>query len=195
MAPYSGTQAMPLLPRHWISKACSFLAYLPSNILSIICSYLDYQSLIYLSTTNRAFHRSIDPVALSNPYDRMAFIMRAARDFPQHRPSTTNAGNFECYVCYRVRGYRYFARNQRHRAWFDQYGNLVNDYQDHSEHHERNLRRYCYECGIKTGLETPDNVLSLMSGTDVWICLCGQMFDNTISVSPCCYKFRNRRLF
>ncbi|POR32862.1 Uncharacterized protein TPAR_06938 [Tolypocladium paradoxum] len=84
----------------------SLIERLPNELQRMVFSHLDYQSLIHLSRMNRFFQQAIDPQRMAASFDKAQFVMRAAKDFPQHRPSEKGhdyrPGNFECYVCFRA---------------------------------------------------------------------------------------------
>lgn len=77
------------------------------DLQRMVFSHLEYQAFIHLSTMNRYFYHKINPTKLADPLGKAQFVMRAARDFLQHRPSQKGRyyrpGNFECYICFRVR--------------------------------------------------------------------------------------------
>ncbi|CAM1510121.1 Fc.00g004560.m01.CDS01 [Cosmosporella sp. VM-42] len=96
----------PCQPERLQPPAPSRIERLPHELQRLIFSNLDYQSLIFLSTTNKHFNQHVKPQELADPMDKFEFVMRAAKDFPQHRPSEKGQdhkpGNFECYICFRA---------------------------------------------------------------------------------------------
>jgi hypothetical protein len=71
------------------------LQTLPYDVFHLITRHLDYRTIISLSTTNRAFHLSLDPDAVASTDARRSFYLKAER-FPQHRDRLT------CFTCYRL---------------------------------------------------------------------------------------------
>ncbi|KAJ4161646.1 uncharacterized protein LMH87_007673 [Akanthomyces muscarius] len=60
--------------------------------------------------------------------DKIQFIMRAVRDFRQHFPGEDgnhHPGNFECYICFRVRSPELFDLAQPLHAYIDPQGNWL----------------------------------------------------------------------
>lgn len=154
---------------------------LPNDLQRKVYSGLDYQSLIHLSTMNRYFHQNIDPQSMADPADKAQFVMRAAKDFPQHRPSEKGhdykPGNFECYVCFRVRSPEHFDMMQPQHAYVDPHGCLVTD-RDPQPGMDRqiSLRRFCIECGVREGLHAPFDCLTTRTGRDLWVCKCRRIW-------------------
>lgn len=154
---------------------------LPDEIQRQIFSLLDYQTLIYLSTMNRYFQRTINPGAMASSADKAQFIMRAARDFRQHRPclapDNDRPGNFECYVCFRVLTPDKFDMAQPQSAFADSRGHIVlhrkaNIYTDKVVM----LRRFCIECGVRKGFHAPLDFLTTQTGKGLWICNCRKVW-------------------
>ncbi|KAH6959676.1 hypothetical protein BKA56DRAFT_702120 [Ilyonectria sp. MPI-CAGE-AT-0026] len=147
---------------------------LPSELQRLVFSNLDYQSLIFLSTMNRYFHRAINPQEIADPLDKFQFVMRAAKDFPQHRPSEKDQrpGNFECYICFRVRVPEHFDALQPQSTYIDLHGRVVSDRAPGLEDRLVPLRRFCIECGVKFGLHLPSIRLTTKTGQDLWGCHC-----------------------
>ncbi|QPG95804.1 hypothetical protein C2857_002147 [Epichloe festucae Fl1] len=118
---------------HWRSTATmpSSIEQLPRELQEMVFIHLDYQMLIRLSTVNRYFQQIIDPQRMASDADKVQFIMRAAKDFPQHRPSERGhdfrPGNFECYICFRVRSPDNFDMLQPQSAFLDLRGCIVQD--------------------------------------------------------------------
>ncbi|KAH6879830.1 hypothetical protein B0T10DRAFT_412782 [Thelonectria olida] len=154
----------------------SLLERLPNELQRLVFSSLDYQSLIFLSTMNRHFHRTINPPKMADPIDKFQFVMRAAKDFPQHRPSERGQdhqpGNFECYICFRVRKPEYYDVLQRQSVYVDIYGQVVSGREPRAGDRPAPLRRFCIECGVKYGLHVPFDSLTTMTGLDLWLCTC-----------------------
>ncbi|KAK0387152.1 hypothetical protein NLU13_5465 [Sarocladium strictum] len=168
---------MPTIRLHH-TKPSSRLERLPFEVQQIIFSHLDYQSLIFLSTMNRFFHRVVDPGAMADPADKFQFIMRAAKDFPQHRPREKSQGNFECYVCYKIHGPDHFDWLQPQSVWVDERGHVIRDRTPHrGRDREIMLRRFCIECGIKTGLHAPTDCLTTRTGRELWVCHCRRVWE------------------
>ncbi|OAQ73411.1 F-box domain-containing protein [Pochonia chlamydosporia 170] len=109
----------------------SIIERLPHELQRMVFSNLDYQSLIHLSTMNRYFQRTVDPQRMASPTDKAQFVMRAAKDFPQHRPSEKGhdfrPGNFECYICFRVRSPDKFDMLQPQSAFVDIRGCIIKE--------------------------------------------------------------------
>ncbi|KAF7551302.1 hypothetical protein G7Z17_g5074 [Cylindrodendrum hubeiense] len=145
---------------------------LPHEIQRLVFSNLDYQSLIFLSTMNRHFHRTINPREMADPLDKFQFVMRAAKDFQQHRPSEKGQdhqpGNFECYICFRVRVPEHFDSLQPQSTYVDIRGRVVSDRALCIEDRLVPLRRFCIECGVKFGLHSPSDCLTTKTGQDLW---------------------------
>lgn len=157
---------------------------LPGYLQGIIFDLLDYQSLIRLSTMNRHFNRMVDPQRMATTDDKMEFIMRAAREFPQHRPSVKRGnekpGNFECYVCFRVRSPEHFAMIQPRYAFVDTHGHLVTDRSPIAGIDiQISLRRFCIDCGVLEGLHAPFDAITTHTGLESWVCRCRRMWRNT----------------
>lgn len=154
----------------------SIIERLPAEVREIVFSYLDYQSLIFLSMVNRHFHHSVIPHQIASPLDKFSFIMRAAKDFPQHRSSETRKrhqpGNYECYYCFRVRAPEHFDVLQDTRAYFDPQGRVVSGRCPGPGDKLVELRRFCIECGIRTGLHQPSDCLETKTGQNLWVCNC-----------------------
>ncbi|KJZ77563.1 hypothetical protein HIM_03287 [Hirsutella minnesotensis 3608] len=151
----------------------SLIERLPHELQRMVLSHLDYQSLIYLSTMNRYFHRMIDPQRMANGLDKAQFVMRAAKDFPQHRPSEKGhdyrPGNFECYICFRVRSPDHFDMLQPQSAFVDLHGRLIRNREpDPRSDRQIMLRRFCIDCGVKEGLHAPFDCLTTRTGKDLW---------------------------
>lgn len=166
----------------------SLIERLPNELQRIVFSHLDYQSLIYLSTMNRYFHRAIDPQAMANGIDKAQFVMRAAKDFPQHRPSEKShdyrPGNFECYICFRVRSPDHFDMLQPQSAYVDAHGCLVRNREpDVRTDRQVTLRRFCVDCGVAEGLHAPFDCLTTRTGKDLWVCSCRQVWSK-----PACLR-------
>ncbi|KAK3175560.1 hypothetical protein K4F52_010163 [Lecanicillium sp. MT-2017a] len=155
----------------------SRLETMPHELQHMVFGRLDYQSLIHLSTLNRYFHKTIDPQRMANASDKAQFVMRAAKDFPQHRPREKGLdytpGNFECYVCFRVRSPDHFDMLQPQYAYVNTHGHFVND-RDPVPGVDRpiSLRRFCIECGVREGLHAPFDCLTTRTGRDWWVCKC-----------------------
>jgi hypothetical protein len=154
----------------------------------MVFSHLDYQALIHLSTANRHFRRLVNPQAMASPSDKAQFVMRAVKDFPQHRPCEKGQdfkpGNFECYVCFRVRGPEHFDMFQRQAAYVDGRGSVVVDREpDPRTDRYVALRRFCIECGVGLGLHAPFECLTTKTGRDLWVCKCRMVW-----AKPACLK-------
>ena len=160
----------------------SLIERLPREIQRRIFWYLDYQALIYLSTMNRCLHRTIQPRKMADPVDMAQFVMRAAKDFPQHRPSEKGhdyrPGNFECYICFRVRSPEHFDMLQPQAAFVDSAGRLVHGREpDARIDRQIMLRRFCIDCGVSEGLHAPFDCLTTRTGKDLWVCNCSQIWS------------------
>ena len=155
---------------------------LPSELQRMVFSHLDYQALIHLSTLNRYFHRTIQPRKMADPVDMAQFVMRAAKDFPQHRPSEKGhdhrPGNFECYICFRVRSPDHFDMLQPQAAFVDTTGRIVRG-RDPDPRIDRQvmLRRFCIDCGVCEGIHAPFDCLTTRTGRDLWVCNCRQVWS------------------
>lgn len=159
----------------------SLLEQLPAELQQMVFSSLDYQSLIFLSSTNRFFHRRVDPQALADPSDKLQFVMHAAKDFPQHRPcekaSEYHPGNFECYICFRVRSPDCFDALQAQLAYVDPSGRVVVNREPSPKTDTLvPLRRFCVECGVRTGLHAPADSLTTKTGRELWVCRCWRVW-------------------
>ncbi|KAF4121750.1 hypothetical protein GMORB2_1589 [Geosmithia morbida] len=156
------------------------LEHLPIELQRIVFSKLDYQSLIHLSTTNRHFHRTVDPQTMADPLDKLEFVMRAAKDFPQHRPSEKgqeyHPGNFECYICFRVRSPDCFDVLQPQFAYVDCHGRVVREKEPTRFDSLVPLRRFCIDCGVRTALHAPSDCLTTKTGRDLWVCRCWRIW-------------------
>jgi hypothetical protein len=148
----------------------------------MIFSLLDYQSLIHLSTMNRFFQRHIDPQAMADPVEKVAFIVRAVKDFPQHRPTERGheyrPGNFECYICFRVRSPDHFDMFQPASIFVDKAGQIVRGRQPRpGMDREVMLRRFCIDCGVRDGIHAPFDCLVTRTGRDLWVCKCRKIWS------------------
>lgn len=160
----------------------SLIERLPQELQRLVFSHLDYQTLIHLSTMNRYFHQTIDPQGMADPADKAQFVMRAAKDFPQHRPSEKGhdykPGNFECYVCFRVRSPEHFDMLQPLSVYVDVHGNIVRDREpDPRSDRLVMLRRFCISCGVDTGIHAPFDCLTTRTGRDLWVCRCRKVWS------------------
>ncbi|KAH6874558.1 hypothetical protein B0T10DRAFT_415178 [Thelonectria olida] len=168
----------------------SLLERLPDELQRLVFSNLDYQSLIFLSTMNRHFHRTINPQEMADPLDKFQFVMRAAKDFLQHRPSEKGQyyqpGNFECYICFRVRKPEHFDVLQPQSAYVDIHGRAVSGREPSPVDRLVPLRRFCIECGVKCGLHVPFSCLTTRTGLDLWVCQCRMVWQK-----PSCLKCPN----
>ncbi|KAH7303597.1 hypothetical protein B0I35DRAFT_455132 [Stachybotrys elegans] len=155
-----------------VASRPSIIERLPDEVQRMVYSLLDYQSLIYLSTMNRHFHRAIDPQAMADPVDKTYFVMKAVKDFPQHRPNEKGhefrPGNFECYICFRVRSPDHFDMYQPLSVHVDLQGQIVRARAPHHTDREVMLRRFCIDCGVKEGLHAPFHCLVTRTGRDLW---------------------------
>lgn len=146
---------------------------LPLELQQMIFSNLNYQSLIFMSMTNRHFNQTVKPQEMADPIDKFQFVMHAANNFEQHRPKEKEWwGNFECYICYRVRSQDHFDALQSLTAYFDSKGRLVTGRPPGPGDTLYSLRRFCIDCGIKEGLHAPYDSLTTRRGDDLWVCLC-----------------------
>lgn len=156
------------------------LEQMPAELQRMVFSNLDYEALIHLSTTSRYFNQTVDPRSAADSLDKMQFVMRAAKDFPQHRPSEKgqdyHPGNFECYVCFRVRSPDCFDVLQAQYAYVDRCGRVVRDREPTHADSLVPLRRFCIECGVLTGLHAPSDCLTTKSGRDLWVCRCWRVW-------------------
>lgn len=89
--------------------------------LHLVVDYSEepYQALIILSGVTKLLRSVITPSKASHR-DKLAFVMKAERDFKKHRPSfeeedetkeneaVRHSGNFGCYYCFRVLNPEYF---------------------------------------------------------------------------------------
>ncbi|KAJ6443089.1 ubiquitin-protein ligase Anaphase Promoting Complex [Purpureocillium lavendulum] len=143
-----------------VPTVSSRIERLPSELQRMIFSHLDYQALIHLSTLNRYLHRTVQPRKMADPVDMAQFVMRAAKDFSQHRPSEKGhdyrPGNFECYICFRVRSPDHFDMLQPQAAFVDVAGRIVRGREpDPRLDRQVMLRRFCIDCGVCEGIHAP----------------------------------------
>ncbi|KAL6801195.1 hypothetical protein GGI42DRAFT_325885 [Trichoderma sp. SZMC 28013] len=160
----------------------SLIERLPQELQRLVFSHLDYQTLIYLSTMNRYFHQTINPQRMADPADKAQFVMRAAKDFAQHRPSEKGhdykPGNFECYICFRVRSPEHFDMLQPQSIYVDVHGHAVRDREPDSRSDRLvMLRRFCISCGVETGIHAPFDCLTTRTGRDLWVCRCRKVWS------------------
>ncbi|KAH6609005.1 hypothetical protein Trco_002351 [Trichoderma cornu-damae] len=160
----------------------SLIERLPQEIQKVVFSHLDYQSLIHLSTMNRYFYQTINPQGMADPADKAQFVMRAAKDFPQHRPSEKGhdykPGNFECYICFRVRSPEHFDMLQPQSVYVDVNGHIVRDREPDSRTDKLiMLRRFCISCGVEAGIHAPFDCLTTRTGRDLWVCRCRRVWS------------------
>lgn len=166
----------------------SCLEKLPLELQHLIFAGLGYEALIHLSATNRHFNNVIDPQKLAHPEDKFQFVMRAAKDFPQHRPKETelghSPGNSECYICFRVRSPIFFDANQPVFIPVDQPQQFIGD---GGSTKTVFLRRFCIDCGFKTGLHATKDILTTKDGRKLWICECQKVWPHpTVTYCPGC---------
>lgn len=166
----------------------SFIEQLPVELQRMIFTGLDYEALIHLSTTNRYFNNILDPRKMALPEDKLQFVMRAAKDFPQHRPSEKGTeyhpGNFECYICFRVRSPDCFDVHQAQFTYVDRHGQAIRDREASPSDTLVPLRRFCIECGVRAGLHVPTDNLTTKTGRDLWVCRCWRVWPKP-SVLQC----------
>ncbi|KAM0247735.1 hypothetical protein ACHAQJ_009742 [Trichoderma viride] len=160
----------------------SLIERLPQELQKVVFSHLDYEALLHLSTMNRYFHKTIDPQRMADPADKAQFIMRAAKDFPQHRPSEKGhdykPGNFECYICFRVRSPEHFDMLQPQSVYVDIHGYIVRDREPDSRSDKLiMLRRFCISCGVDAGIHAPFDCLTTRTGRDLWVCRCRKVWS------------------
>ncbi|KAL7927120.1 hypothetical protein ACQKWADRAFT_98345 [Trichoderma austrokoningii] len=183
---YHSPQPEQALPHPQHSRTMpSLIERLPPDVQKTVFSYLDYEALIHLSTMNRYFHRIINPQRMADPADKAQFIMRAAKDFPQHRPSEKGhdykPGNFECYVCFRVRSPEHFDMLQPQSVYVDIHGQIVRDREaDTRSDRLIMLRRFCISCGVDTGIHAPFDCLTTRTGRDLWVCRCRKVWSKPL---------------
>lgn len=171
--------------QHSRTMPSSLIERLPPDVQKTVFSYLDYEALIHLSTMNRYFHRALNPQRMADPADKAQFIMRAAKDFPQHRPSEKGhdykPGNFECYVCFRVRSPEHFDMLQPQSVYVDIHGQIVRDREpDTRSDRLIMLRRFCISCGVDTGIHAPFDCLTTRTGRDLWVCRCRKVWSKPL---------------
>lgn len=163
----------------------TFFQRLPTEILLGIFHQLDYQSLIYLAGSDRFLHQAVDP-QIATSFDKLAFVMRAERDFPQNFPryiqGQEHPGRFACYSCCRVRGPEHFDLKQPHTVIMDSQGELWRN-DDEGGNRERpekgtvlTLRRFCIECGVRDGIHRPSDLLETRTGQELWVCNCRKVW-------------------
>jgi hypothetical protein len=169
----------------WLPKALqttkpSLFERLHNDVQRLIFSNLDYQSLIFLSIVNRHFHRSVDPQQMATSQDKFEFVMRAAKNFPQHwaieKKQGHQPGNFECYWCFSVRAPQHFDVLQATAVSFDPQGRVVSDRDPEPGDRLVALRRFCIECGVKMGLHVPSDCLTTKRGQSFWVCRCRRVW-------------------
>ncbi|PTB37749.1 hypothetical protein M441DRAFT_60908 [Trichoderma asperellum CBS 433.97] len=183
---YHSPQPQQALPhRQHLRIMPSLIERLPPEVQKTVFSYLDYEALIHLSTMNRYFHRIIDPQRMADPADKAQFIMRAAKDFPQHRPSEKGhdykPGNFECYICFRVRSPEHFDMLQPQSVYVDIHSHIVRDREpDPRSDRLIMLRRFCISCGVDTGIHAPFDCLTTRTGRDLWVCRCRKVWSKPL---------------
>jgi hypothetical protein len=167
-------------PAHRFPKP-SFIERLPRDVQRLIFSHLDYQSLIFLSMTNRHFHLSVDPQRIATQQDKFEFVMRAANNFKKHWPRENKKdrrlGNSECYWCYRVRAPEHFDVLQAKTAYLDPRGRVILDRDARPGDKPIALRRFCIDCGVKNKLHVPFDCLETKTGQDLWICKCREVWQ------------------
>ncbi|KAF4962753.1 hypothetical protein FSARC_9179 [Fusarium sarcochroum] len=186
------------LPKPHQTPKPSPMERLPNEVQKIIVSNLDYQSLIFLSMVNQHFHRSVDPQQIATSADKFQFVMRAAKDFPQHRYNEKSKehqpGNSECYMCFRVRAPEHFDVLQAATAYFDPRGRVVTDRDPEPGDREVALRRFCIGCGVENGFHAPFDCLTTKTGQSLWICRCRKLpvatkeeAMATTAIHPACF--------
>ncbi|KAF5019045.1 hypothetical protein F66182_8937 [Fusarium sp. NRRL 66182] len=167
-------------PQHQLHRRSSPIERLPNQVLQLICSDLDYQSLIFLSMVNRHFHSTVNP-QIAPTADKFQFIMRAAKDFPQHRAIEKKRhhrpGNSECYMCFRVRAPQHFDVLQAVAAYIDPRGRIVSGRRPGSQDQRVALRRFCIGCGVRSGLHAPFDCLTTKTGQNLWVCRCRKVWQ------------------
>ncbi|CAH0056766.1 unnamed protein product [Clonostachys solani] len=188
-----GETAAAVEPKNEVSapgRPCP-LARLPGEIRRMIFSSLDYHSLIRLSTTSRFFHRTVVPRTLADPLEMLQFVLRAA-NFPQHWPkekgSNPHPGNFECYICFRIRSPDLFDANQLQQAIIDDQGYVIRgNVSPDTKVVGVSLRRFCIECGLLAGLHAPSDSLTTKTGVEFWVCKCRKLWPRpAVLMCPVC---------
>ncbi|OTB04418.1 hypothetical protein M426DRAFT_11567 [Hypoxylon sp. CI-4A] len=140
------------------------LELLPQDVIDRICSYVPYEDLLRLHQESAALQRVVNPHLASHD-SKLSFVLRAERDFPQHR----RARNLGCYMCFRVLPADFFASNQalqaKLRAAPEDAQVIVN------------LRRFCIYCGIQSGCHSAGDELNTRGGGRLWLCDCLRVLD------------------
>ena len=157
------------------SNTAAMLELLPPDLQTRIYAHLDYQSLLCLSQTSHYFHKKVLPENAAF-LDKLQFVMRAEKDFRQHRCTEDFPGNFACYFCFRVLPPSSFAKCQREAVYLDQTLRVVSD--DAlclGTHRELQLRRFCVKCGFAYGFHRIGERLTTMVGDTFRLCRCRKL--------------------
>ena len=154
------------------SNTTAILELLPWDVQTGIYAHLDYQSLLCLSQTSHYFRKKVLPEKATLE-DKLQFVMRAEKDFPQHRCTEDFPGNFGCYFCFRVLSPSSFAKNQREAVYLDRSLTVIpDDAVDLNAYRKLQLRRFCVNCGIVYGFHRIGERLTTLDGDTFWLCRC-----------------------
>ncbi|KAI5864837.1 hypothetical protein GGS23DRAFT_595529 [Durotheca rogersii] len=158
------------------------LELLPQSVLDRICRHVPYERLLWLYQQSRALRRHVDP-HLAPHETKLSFVLRAERDYPQHRLSAPP--NLGCYMCHRVLPAALFASNQPLqallRAPFPDPGPGPSPRPRPTPPQVVvNLRRFCIRCGIQSGCHLPGDSLITRTGYQFWLCRCFRILDDHV---------------
>ncbi|KAI0178754.1 hypothetical protein GGR52DRAFT_533299 [Hypoxylon sp. FL1284] len=145
------------------------LDILPQGVLNEICKRVPYEYLLRLYQQSRALHETIDP-QLAPTDTKVAFVLRAERDFAQHSAGANinvDPPNMGCYACYRVLRPELFAQGQTTRLVKTKTAVL-------------GLRRFCVHCGIRLGYHEPGKPLTMERGRAQWVCKCSHILPTRV---------------
>ncbi|KAI1342799.1 hypothetical protein F5Y15DRAFT_428757 [Xylariaceae sp. FL0016] len=156
---------------------------LPQDVLDRILRHVPYETALFLPAVSRRWRERANPL-LAPLETCIAFVLRAERDFATHTPDkattkrqqqqqqqrsnelrqgqgqgTGQLGQHQrytgwglgCYTCFRVRPAPYFAVDQPLQALQEDPASGTRAYVF--------LRRFCIECGVRTGLHKPGDLM------------------------------------
>ncbi|CAJ2500451.1 Uu.00g033040.m01.CDS01 [Anthostomella pinea] len=157
---------------------------LPRHLTERTSQHVPYYPLMQLRLANKMLRALVHPHA--SPEDEgIAYVLRAERDFTQHiNQSPFNMG---CYICYRVLPARCFDKQQALHALRDE---------PLGKQTIVKLRRFCIQCGLRTGLHGTGDRLRRWEGGNSWICNCERLWSDMVANCVVCRlncPFRDER--
>ena len=127
-----------LLSRFRFPESQSALETLPFDILFEISQYLDFRSILHISSTCRILREKIDPLLVASHSTKVAFFLEVER-YPQYN----DTGRLACFRCWKLLPKDYFGTNQ-----------TKNRMGKNSASWKPLIRckRFCWDCGARDRL-------------------------------------------